>query len=182
MEAQMAKRNPPWTASEDQIVLANKAKVAVTLLVGRTWRAVAQRRFNLTHPYMTNGMRGVPFTKEEDARLRKHYRTIHKTRDLLPLFPGRDLRQLTTRASHLKLKRPFFGNNDVRTTGHVELVDQIQIRCRADGIPIYKLDEILGTRGYFGKGFYARKVVKMQAILKALDFFGGKLVIDWNDR
>lgn len=79
------------------------------------------------------------------------------------------------------MRRKFLGNEDVRIDGHGELADQIRIRARQDGIPLCKLDAILKTGSYFGKNALRRKA-NLRAVARAVDFFGGTLVIDWRDR
>jgi DNA-binding transcriptional MerR regulator len=39
--------------------------------------------------------------------------------------------------------RGFFGDCDVPIEGHMELIDQIRLRARQDGVPLGKIDKLL---------------------------------------
>jgi hypothetical protein len=84
----------------------------------------------------------------------------------------------------LKIKRKYLGDHNARLSGHKEILDQIVVRAKEDGIAIYKLDQILKTGTYFSKAHYREqsKPVNLKAVAKAIEFFGGALVIDWRDR
>jgi hypothetical protein len=105
--------------------------------------------------------------------------------------PGHDdsrglsvLRKLTivSRARYMGLKRSFRGDTDVPIEGHMELIDQIRIGAREDGVPLCKIDAALKTRFYFTRNWKRQKQANLRAVAKAIEFFGGKLVIDWCDR
>jgi hypothetical protein len=81
----------------------------------------------------------------------------------------------------MTLKRKLLGDANVRIEGHRELNDQIRIREKEDGIPLYKLDDILGTGSYFKYNAHRRKA-NFRAVARAVEFFGGTLVIDWRDQ
>jgi hypothetical protein len=60
-----------------------------------------------------------------------------------------------------------------------ELRDAVRIRAREDGISLGKLGIQTGCGSYFEDG--GGKTVDLNKIARAVEFFGGKLVIDWQD-
>jgi hypothetical protein len=60
----------------------------------------------------------------------------------------------------------------------MELIDQIRIRAKQDGVPLSKIDEVLKTRFYFTRNWKRQKYANLRAVAKAVEFFGGTLVID----
>lgn len=97
---------------------------------------------------------------------------------LFPL-PRRDRRQITNNASYLGVKRLLRNNSTAEVDGHHELIDQIRERLRTDGIPIGKFMKETDTGIYFYEGQWNKnKGVNLHYIVRALDYFGAKLVID----
>ena len=172
-----------WTAREDQIILKVRPRTAFKRLGGkRSLGAIRLRRHKLLHP-----SRAVPtgpklWNQEELQILRDRYPTAEKTAELLPLLPRFNEEDIRAKASRLKVKRRFVGDRDVPVGGHRELVDQIRMRAKEDGIGLVKLDKLCGTRGYFRYNWKRRQWVNLLAVARALEFFGGTLVIDWCDR
>jgi hypothetical protein len=64
----------------------------------------------------------------------------------------------------------------------MELIDQIRIRAKEDGIAIRRLDQVLKTGSYFVRGWKPQVRANLRAVARAVDYFGGTLVIDWRDR
>jgi hypothetical protein len=60
-----------------------------------------------------------------------------------------------------------------------ELRQEVRKRAREDGIPLRKLGTEIGHSTYFLKT--QTKVADLNKIAKAVEFFGGRLVIDWQD-
>jgi hypothetical protein len=181
----MARGIKYWTKEDDDVVRALKPRHASELLE-RTYAAVVHHHFLLRHPELLEAKsetrrRPMWWTWQECKIMRRHYPTIENISDLMPLLPRFTLCQIKCKAVRLKIKRKFLGNADVRVKGHQEIIDQIRIRSKEDGIPLYKLDGVLGTGSYFQFNSTRRKA-NLRAVVKALDFFGGSLVIDWQDR
>jgi len=75
------------------------------------------------------------------------------------------------------------GNANVPIDGHFELVDQIRIRAKQDGIPLSQIDKLLKLpSNYFRTNWKYQRRVNLTAVARAIEFFGGTLVIDWRDR
>lgn len=172
----------PWTEREDAIVKKYGPKTAAKKLAGRrTHAAVIQRRFELNHPKeepLKFG-RGC-WSAEDDATLRRYYPIVAKTREMRRYLPSFTTKQIVGRACWLRIKRKH--NGDPRLKGDFELIDQIRIRAKEDGLSFQKLDRELKTGWYFQNGFYKPKTVNLRNIAKAVAYFGGTLVIDWHDR
>ena len=174
-----------WTAEEDDIVLNSGSHQAACLRLRgkRTAQAIKQRRNRLRHPPLQRTF-GLRWTKEEMTILRRKYEFAGDTRELTHLFPRFTAEQIREKAHHMGLKRLFTGSGDVRVKGHKELIDQIRIRSKQDGIALYKLDKVLKTGTYFGARSHWTEVSKINLsyVARAVEFFGGTLVIDWCDR
>jgi hypothetical protein len=175
-------RTPSWTTEEDAIVLKMFPTAAARLLPHRSRGAIAQHRFHLQHPDQKGDWGN--WTPKEDAILKRLWPTANHVAELLPRFPKRNAIQLRNRAAKLGVKRKYLGDHNARLSGHKEVLDQIVVRAKEDGIAIYKLDQILQTGTYFSKAHYREqsKPVNLKAVAKAVEFFGGTLVIDWRDR
>ena len=172
----------PWTEREDRIVTRHRPAVAAKMLAGkRTHKAVLQRRYKLHHPPEVKTRFGRNCWRPEDvAIMRKLYPTVAHARDMKRHLPEYTLEQIIGKACQLKIKRKY--NGDPRLCGQFELVDQVRIRAKEDGISFQKLDRELKTGWYFQNGFYKPKTVNLRHIAKAVAYFGGTLVIDWHDR
>jgi hypothetical protein len=170
-----------WTPEEDAIVLSVSLDEA-TKRLKRTRGAIIAHKYLLRHPEPQTADENNTWTVRECAILRERYPSAKDTRDLLPYLPRFTRNQLRSKAHHMGLKRKFFGDCDVRTDGHMELIDQIRIRAKQDGIALYKIDAVLKTGYYFTRNWKRHKKVNLRAVAKAVEFFGAKLVIDWCDR
>jgi hypothetical protein len=171
-----------WSAEEDAICLKMIPSQAVKLLPNRTFLAIAQHRHLLRHP-QKKGSSGS-WTAKEVAILRREWPTASHVRELMALLPDRDPFQIRAKASQIGVKRLWLGEHGTMLTGHKEILDQIVMRAKADGIALNKLDKILKTGCYFAKSNYRvpDRAVKLLAVARAVEFFGGTLVIDWRDR
>jgi len=172
----------PWSEREDAIVKKYGPKTAIRKLAGRrTHAAVIQRRFELSHPKeepLKFG-RGC-WSHEDDAILRLHYPTVEKAYEMKRYLLGFTTKQIIGHARLLGLRRKHTG--DPRLKGQFELIDQVRIRAKEDGITFQRLDRELKTGWYFQNGFYKTKTVNLRNIAAAVAYFGGTLVIDWQDR
>lgn len=168
-----------WTKREDAIIMKLVPKDAAELLE-RTYASVCMRRCHIRRP-RPKPTRLSRWTDEEAETLKREYPTARTIGDLLPLFNGFTVEQIKQKARYMKVRRRFVGTENVYVKGHGELNDQIRMRCKEDGIPIYKLDKILKTGSYFKYNAHRRKA-NLRAVAKAVAFFGGTLVIDWQDR
>lgn len=183
----MANGHPPWTPEEDAIVLRTRStKSAYRKLRGkRTPASILQHRYNLRHPQKATALRTPGqklFTEAEKKILMREYplaTNIQALRAFLPRFTGIQIR---SKAHTMGLKRWFAGDHNVPVAGHKELVDQIRIRAKQDGIPFYKLDRLLKSGQYFSSGHWRRNGINLVHVAHAIEFFGGTLVIDWCDR
>lgn len=177
-----SKQYGPWTEREDAIVKKYGPKTAARKLSGhRTHAAVIQRRYALSHPKeepLKFG-RGC-WSTEDDAVLRRYYPIVEKTRDMRRYLPAFATRQVVGRACRLGIKRKHMG--DARLKGQFELIDQVRMRTKEDGMTFQQLDRELKTGWYFQNGFYKTKSVNLKNIAAAVTYFGGTLVIDWHDR
>jgi hypothetical protein len=181
MRGDPERRFKPW---EDEIILKYFPTAASKILTHRSRGVIAVRRHQLQHPDRPSTTRGKRWTKSEVAILRQMYPTSLSVKNLFPLLPGRSWRQMISKAKQIGIRRKYVGDHNARLGGHKELLDQIVIRAREDGIPIYKLDGLLKCGTYFQKAHYRElsRGVNLKVVARAVDFFGGTLVIDWRDR
>ena len=173
-------RAPRWCVEEDRIVQGLPLKQACRRLPQRTSDAIIQRRWLLKNPDAR--MRSGEWTSSDIQLLRSEYPTAKHTRDLVPLFRQKfTLGQIRQKARKLGLHRQFTGNTTL-PEGHFDLVDQIRLRAKADGITFTALDRELKCGNYFLAMWRHSKRVNLRHVAKAVSFFGGTLVIDWQDR
>src|SRR6266852_578367 len=169
-----------WTAEEDAIVLKMKATAASKRLKGRTRAACNTRRNSLRNQEpkpMNAAGPGARWTAEECKILRARYSTAKRTSDLMAFLPRFTPFQIRSKARHMGLRREFFGDSDVPIVGHIELIDQIRLRAKQDGIPLCKIDGLLKTGRYFMENWRRQRKVNLRAVARAIEFFGGTLVI-----
>lgn len=183
----MANGHPPWTPEEDAIILsARSIDEAHGRLPSRTRAATKQRQHKLRHPepkaiaVFEYGKH--LWTHDEKKLLARRYESADSIEEVCALLPRFTRRQIASKAHVMGLKRWFNGAADVPVTGHKELIDQIRIRSKQDGIPLYKLDKLLGSGHYFGASQWRRTRINLVHVAHAIEYFGGTLVIDWCDR
>jgi hypothetical protein len=182
----MAYNQNRWTPEEDRILLRHRTGQAAFDEIGRTHsiRAVRQRQWHLRHPEDTKtpgppGMR--VWTNNELKILRDNYPVMGCSKEMMALLPRFSRAQVRNKASKLKIKRKFLSIATYRTDGHRELLDQIRIRAKEDGMTLGELDTMVGAGQYF-RNHWKRCRVNITIAMRAIEFFGGTLVIDWRDR
>lgn len=182
------RRPDSYTPEEDEIIRRTRSfNVAFRKLKGRRTRhAIKHRRWllkNLETPVTNQTRMGERlWNAEEEEIMRKHWPAARNAEELKPYLPRFTTIQIRSKAGHLKLKRLFNGDDDVPFAGHKELLDQIRIRARQDGVALYKLDMQLGTGYYFRASNWKKDKINLLYVARAIEFFGGSLVIDWGDR
>lgn len=179
----------PYTAGEDWIILHSRSSgSAFKRLRGRrTFQAVVQRRWLLKNPEPKPGIFQTKigkeiWTEEAKAILKEHWPIAESTAEVRRMLPQYTPSQIRSKASHLGLKRRFLGSAKVVFMGHKELVDQIRIRAKEDGISLRRLDKLLHCGYYFETANWRRNRINLVHVAHAIEFFGGTLVIDWCDR
>jgi hypothetical protein len=114
------------------------------------------------------------FWKTTDlAKLQKLYPCSPRS-DLMSTFPNRTWAAIKAQAQiqgWWRLKRSATAAN--------ELHDAVRRRAREDGIPLGNLGRQIGCGAYFLNSRCKR--ADLNKIARAVEFFGGKLVIDWQD-
>lgn len=183
------RRKDAYSPAEDAIILSSRSpRTAFKRLRGRrTLAAVVQRKWMLRNPEppptIVQTRRGERFwTEEEEALLKREWPLAKSTKDIVLQLRRYTPSQIRSKAAHLGLKR-WFNGSDIALEGHKELIDQIRIRSKQDGIPLIKLDKIVGSNRYFGHcNWKNNKRINFVFVARAIEFFGGTLVIDWCDR
>jgi len=105
---------------------------AAKLLPHRTVGAINQHRHQLRHPQKKGSY--ANWTPQEDAIVRRMWPTASHVKELFPLLPNRNALQIRSRAAVLGVKRKWLGDHGTRLSGHKEILDQITIRAKEDGI------------------------------------------------
>jgi hypothetical protein len=133
----------------------------------RTSDAVRTQRALIVGPVITL------WKTTELAKIKKLY-PVATRNDLLTAFSRRTWHAITRQAEHIGLRRArrFY-------TAPNELREAVRSRAREDGIPLCKLGAQTGCGGYFQD--HQSKKVDLNKIARAVEFFGGRLVIDWQD-
>jgi hypothetical protein len=170
----------PWTRRE-LTTLRKHADLPLDELVkffpGRTGTAVKSKRSKM-------GFTGKPnrdWTREEDNRLRdmcsRGMGWTTMSREI-----GIDPETIRWRCLNKLLIQP--NKPKVQLTGEA-LVDAVRQRAAEDGIAMRALDRELGTGTYFTSNceLRAKRGARpdMNAIAKAVEFFGGEMTINWRD-
>jgi hypothetical protein len=173
----------PWSDAEDRIVMKYSPRTAARRLSGRRTRAaIIQRRFQLRHPreLPTKGGKNC-WTPDEIAILREYYPIVRNTKEMKEYLPQYTAEQILGKAHHLRINRKYLGRETLK--GNFELLDQIRMRAKEDGVPFYKLDQAIKSGHYFQDGARRnRKKINLRHVIAAVTYFGGNLVIDWCDR
>lgn len=103
-------------------------------------------------------------------------------KELWPTSKLPEIRFVLTRhpSRSIRWKAQELGLQKVKTFDPTDLIDQIKSRLREDGISSRRFAQEIGC----GEGFLKRRPNArhdFNKIAKAVDFFGGRLVINWQD-
>lgn len=171
----------PWIPEEDRKVLGRGKLGRIANEINRTYATCLTRRHKLRHPEQFAKLDARWSARE--VRILRHHYPLHGTVGLRKLLPKKSPQQCRDMARKIGLKVLLLERNDFTYDGGFELVDQVRERARADGIAYSKLDKLLDAKGYFKKEHrHAGRPLNLARVMKAVEFFGGKLVIDWCDR
>lgn len=133
----------------------------------RTRAAVKAQRAHLVPLVVT------PWKTTDLPKLKKLYSSASRA-DLLLAFPHR---------TWTAIEHHALGNGLSRArrlvTAPNELRDAVRARAQEDGISLIQLGHQIGCGSYFKSD--RGKTVDLNKIALAVEFFGGKLVIDWQD-
>jgi hypothetical protein len=116
---------------------------------------------------------GVSWKTTELAKLRSLWPLGRS--ELMRAFPNRTWIAIMAAAGKHGLRRP-----KKPATCPNELREAVRRRAREDGIPLVKL----GTETGCGTYYFSSSVTKtadLNKIARAVEFFGGRIVIDWQD-
>jgi hypothetical protein len=96
--------------------------------------------------------------------------------ELMSAFPNRTWRSIEAAAEHRGWHR---ASKQPATSPH-ELREAVQRRAREDGVSLTQLGIQTDCGGHYFRST-SSKSADLNKIAKAVEFFGGKLVIDWQD-
>lgn len=175
-----------FTQREDMILVNCSHREACRRLPNRTRGVLSQRAYLLKSGGLARRERdGKPWTHAELNLVRKFYPIMSSKDFQAKHMPGRRVVMIVAKARYLKVKKRYLGAtaDQISFTDHADLVDQIRMRAREDGISFVRLDKALKTHQYFARNWKrGQKRVNLANVAKAVAFFGGSLLIDWNDR
>lgn len=181
------KRGARFTEREINILKSCSYYEACRRLPHRSKRCVSVTQWRQRNGHGVRApLHGVDWSADELKAMRTYY-AVMSNKDLIAKhLPGRTRDNVTAKARRMKLRKRYLGtvSANVPLCAHAELVDQIIIRAKADGIPISKLDKALRlpTKHYFQNRNRKQHRVNLVAVAAAVEYFGAKLVIDWCDR
>jgi len=115
----------------------------------------------------------TPWKTTDLAKLKKLYPSAPRS-EVLCTFPNRTWHAIKNQADRCGWRRTMRLG-----TAPNELREAVRARAREDGIPLCQLGAQTGCGGYFQDR--QSKTVDLNKIARAVAFFGGKLVIDWQD-
>jgi hypothetical protein len=169
-----------WTPLEYEILRVNRdlsLDELMLLFPKRTRLAVQTKRVRLGLTPTKNR----DWTKEEDDQLRAMC-AAGKGWSEMSREMGVDLEAIRWRCLNKLLIRP--NKPKVKVIGE-PFADAIRQRAAQDGIGMRALDREIGTGTYFNSNCERRATrglgPDMNAIAKAVEFFGGELTINWKD-
>jgi hypothetical protein len=166
--------NKIWEESEDRIIRKLRhlslAKIREQLPY-RSEKAIETRRRQLGYRSRTL----KPWTTHEDRLLRAKIDTMAFT-EIARLLPGRSSHAAQGRAWYLGIRKGCQRNPKIKG---VPLYDEIRQRAHEDGLTMRALDRELKTGRYFQSNY--KNALHWKKIASAVDFFGGRLTIDWMD-
>jgi hypothetical protein len=166
----------PWTKAE----LARIKRYAREPLVklanrfpGRTVAAVKAQRSNFIGSRQT-GKRAAHWKNTEVTTLRKMWPAAPWP-EILAALPGRTYRSIRGQSVRLGLKRPHR-----LSTPTDDLRGAVRVRAQQDGINLKRMGTQTGCGSHY---FITHKVktIDYNKIARAVHWFGGRLVIDWQD-
>jgi hypothetical protein len=169
-----------WSEAEDKKLLATKGEelgAIVHSFPGRTHIAIRSHRLKLELRRRV----AKAWSPEEDKILRRNASTMNWWQ-ISALLSGRSRAAVQGRARLLGISSPW--RWDAPKPHNIPLFDAVRLRAWEDGIGLQALDRELKTGGYFHKnGAYnkTKGYVNIGHIRKAVEFFGGELIIDWKD-
>jgi hypothetical protein len=162
----------PWTGAEDRKLARYSAEPLAKLarrFKGRTLEAVKCRRLRVLLPETAYS----EWTTKEVMALRLHWPDSSRE-EMVASIPNHTWKGIRTKAKSLKIRR-----KTKRLPASNELREAVRKRAREDGIAFYQLGKELGCGTYFMGT--ADREADLRKIALAVEFFGGKLVIDWQD-
>jgi hypothetical protein len=115
----------------------------------------------------------LPWKTTDLPKLKKLFRSAPRA-DLLSAYPGRTWSAIRHQAHANGFRRAI-----CFATAPNELREAVRIRSREDKIPLGQLGAQTGCGAYFKDG--GGKRVDLNKIDRAVEFFGGKMAIDWQD-
>ncbi len=157
-----------WTEAEHEVVRRHFPDIAaIKRRLPRRSQGAIHRRANL--------LRLVPprpfWRPDEVKRLPPPYKSLMPIDEIVALFPNRSKKQIWSKASRLKVRRP---KRSPKATG-LAIVDLIRWRAFKLGYTMADLNEWTGFRSYW-KG---PRYLNWRAIEKALQILGGRIVPVW---
>jgi len=174
-----------WSKEEDALLLKNRDRPIgeiAHMFSRRTRNALIARRVKLGCSFKSQ----KNWRPEEDRILREHTPKLN-WRQISLMLPGRSRAAVQGRARYIGI-----ANNEFSRARHrpkiyrIPLLDAVRLRAWEDGISLEALDKELKSGGYFRKNGMRKRnkrrdYVNIWHIKKAVEFFGGELVIDWKD-
>lgn len=164
-----------FTAAELEIIRTLPHREACALMPTRKPTTISAKRCWLkNHVDIPNKQRRKRWSKEDIARMREKYPTL-PNKELLVLFPGRNIDDIMGKARRLKLRKQ---SEPVATLdGFKEVVRDILTSCNELGITAQWLDRICNTGRYFSEAW--RKVpLNLNAVSRAVKILGFRLRVD----
>jgi hypothetical protein len=162
----------PWTRAEDRKLAKYSADPMAKLakrFKGRTLEAVRCRRLRTLSPETTYS----EWTTKEVMALRLLWPDSSRE-EIVASIPNHTWKGIRNKAESLEIQRK---TKQLSTSN--ELREAVRQRAREDGIALHKLGKELGCGAYFVGA--DDRAADLRKISLAVEFFGGKLVIDWQD-
>jgi hypothetical protein len=162
-----------WDAAEDEIIKRTSGEViavAQRLLPHRTSKAIERRRQKLD----VSGRRLKPWTTNEDRTLRSNIALDYPA--IAKLLPGRTTHGVQGRAWYLGIRKGCLRRPKAKG---LAVYDTVRNRAYEDGLSMHALDCELRTGKYFQDNH--KKTLNWKKLARAVDFFGGEMIIDWKD-
>jgi hypothetical protein len=162
----------PWTGAEDRKLAKYSAEPLAKLarrFKGRTFEAVKVRRLRVLLPETTYS----EWTTKEVAVLRLLWPDSSRE-EIVASIPNHTWKGIRMKAGSLKIQR-----KTKQLPASNELREAVRKRAREDGIAFCQLGKELGCGTYFMGT--ADRSVDLRKVALAVEFFGGKFVIDWQD-